>query len=536
LSLGANYNLSPEFKKWFSQQIRYAFDPQAWAWEMLRFECDTWQKQALNDLINKRFCAWAAGTGVGKSALLAVIILWFLSTRPFPRVPCTAPTQHQLFDILWAEIAKWLRRNEMLAKLFSWTQTKVCLKAHPEEWYAVARTSRPKPGEESAEGLQGFHEDNILYVIDEGSAVPDAVYNAVDGAFTTEGAYAIVASNPTRRTGYFYDIFNSPKHAGLWALRNVDANTARAVIPTSIQRVIQIYGKDSDYYRIKVAGVFPLSDATSLFSDEMLNAAHDRELVSTNEVTVMSCDPARFGDDYTVFYVRKGRRIIDRHQLKSLDTVEVALFGLELFKRYTPAAYVIDSIGIGAGVIDTTIHELRKPENGKGKDVGKIIDVAVNGAPVNEEMFVNIRAEMYWHLSQIMDFVSIEIETILLDEELPKIKYFMAKNESLIQIEPKKDLKAILGRSPNDADALALSFYTEVKQGLKISTDAMKAGMVSSPILSALKADTLVLENAEGSEGLTDSGRVGIGRYAAVTSSSGYLTGSSRGSGWMRGV
>lgn len=534
-----NYNappsLSPELKRWFGQQVRYAFDPQAWAWEMLRFECDDWQKEALKDLIEKRFVAWKAGTGVGKSALLAVIILWFLSTRPFPRIPCTAPTQHQLFDVLWAEIAKWLRRNEMLAKLFSWTQTKVALKAHPEEWYAVARTSRPKPGEQSAEGLQGFHEENILYVIDEGSAVPDAVYNAVDGAFTTAGAYAIVASNPTRRSGYFYDIFNDPRHAGLWALRTVDANTAAKVERFSIERIIKIYGKDSDYYRMKVAGLFPLSDATSLFSDEAINGAHERELVfNPSDICVMSCDPARFGDDYTVFYVRKGRRVIDRHQIKSMSTVEVALFGLELFKRYNPSAYLIDVIGIGAGVVDSTKHELRKEEYGGGKDVGKVIEVSVNAAPVDENMFVNIRAEMYWHLSQIMNEISICMDTMLLDEELPKIRYFMARGESLIQIEPKKDLKAVLGRSPNDADALALLFYNEVQQGLYISTDAMKAGQLVGAALAALRADVAAMEDTEPQGDITPLvGSVGISRYAPVLST-GRAGNSSRSLGWAR--
>jgi phage terminase large subunit len=526
--------ISNELKKWLTQQTAYVFDPVRWAHDMLGFECDTWQVEALNDLIEKRFCAWSAGTGVGKSAALAIVILWFMSTRPFPKVPCTAPTQHQLFDVLWGEIAKWLRRNEMLSQMFKWTQTKVSLKGHEEEWFAVARTSKPKPGEQSAEGLQGFHADHILFVLDEGSAVPDQVYNAVDGAFTTDGSYAIVASNPTRRTGYFYNIFNDPRQKGLWALRYIDANKAKSVTPASIERIIKIYGKDHDYYRMKVLGTFPLNDATALFADYQVTEAHGRDLrFGEDDVVGISCDPARFGDDYTVFYIRKGCRIIDRFQLKSMDTMEVAKFGLDLFFTYRPSYYIIDVIGIGAGVVDRTKEELRKPENGKGKDVGKIIEVAVNGTPVDEEKFYNIRAEMFWHLHDIIDTLSIEKETPLLDEELPQIQYFWSRGESLIQIVPKKDLKDILGRSPNDADALALLFYPDVKKAVPLSKDALQIGAAStSKIRKRVDLDDL------GEEATLKVAPIGARRYAPLISTASFHGAheSSRGLGWARKI
>ena len=94
-----------------------------------------------------------SGHGIGKTAVESWLIIWFLATRPFPKVPCTAPTQHQLWDILWAEISKWLRSDPALARDLIWTSEKVYMRGYPEEWFAVARTAS-KP-----DALQGFHAD-----------------------------------------------------------------------------------------------------------------------------------------------------------------------------------------------------------------------------------------------------------------------------------------------------------------------------------------------------------------------------------------
>ncbi len=447
---------SSQLKKFVTQQAQYVNDPVKWAYDVLKFEADTWQAQALQDLVNRRFCAWSTGTGVGKSAILSVATLWFLSTRPFPRVPSTAPTEHQLNDILWAEHAKWLRRSELLSKMFKWTATKVALKGHEEEWYAVARTSRPKPGEQSAEGLQGFHSGNILFIVDEGSAVHDSIYNAMDGAFTTPDAYGIIASNPTRRTGYFFRILSDPRQQEMWALRIVDARTAKMVDKASIERIKKVYGEDSDYWRMKVMGLPPAIDASSLVSDEQVAEAHLRELgEEANAQTVMSCDPARFGDDYTVFFVRKGSKIIDRQCVKGMDTTQVTKIGKDLFDLYQPDAYLIDVIGVGAGVVDQSRALL-------GSKKGRVIEVNVGEKAYDEEKYVNKKAEMFWHLRTRIDSISIPFDTPLLDEELPVIKYMWDAGDTRIKIEKKEEVKRRLGRSPNDADSLALCFYNEV--------------------------------------------------------------------------
>ena len=153
--------LLPE--EFVAKQSKYVYDPCGWAQDIIGFTPDKFQRDMMEDFIKYKFIALSTGTGVGKTCALSVLIWFFLSTRPFPKVPCTAPTGHQLFDVLWAELAKWQRQSKLLRESFRWTQKKITFNGHEEEWFAVARTSRPQPGKISTEALQGFHADHLLF-------------------------------------------------------------------------------------------------------------------------------------------------------------------------------------------------------------------------------------------------------------------------------------------------------------------------------------------------------------------------------------
>ena len=441
-------------------QVRYAYDPAAWAEDIIGFTPDVWQREAMDRFINDRFLAIGTGTGVGKTAWLAVMILFFLSTRPFPKVPCTAPSQHQLFDQLWAEIAKWQRKSEYLQKLFKWTQTKVSMKDHPEEWFAVARTSRPQPGQDSAVGLQGFHADHILMIVDEASGVADQVMNAVDGAVTTAGAHVIMTGNPNRRSGYFYRALVDKRlhieHDGPFRTINVDCRDAKHCDPIHIERAYKIYGEDSDFFRVKVKGVPPLAEHSSLITPEQMFEAHIREPNKTGP-TVLSIDPARYGDDPTVMLLRQGMTFTKRVSLRSMDTMQVAKVAMDIIDEAEPDFICVDTIGIGSGVADKLRADLAK----RGWK-NRVHDVVVGEKAEDFQKFYNRRAELFWGLRTYVDLVSLPEDNDTLDEELTSIKYGWDQRDARIKLQSKDEIKRDLGRSPNDADAFAINFYPEI--------------------------------------------------------------------------
>ena len=139
--------------------------------DIIKATPDNIQGEILESVANNQLTSVRSGHGIGKSALQSWLIIWFMCTRPFPKIPCTAPTKHQLHDILWAEVAKWL--NDTLKTEIEWTQEKLYMKSNPENWFAVPRTAT------HPDALQGFHAEHLLYIIDEASGVKDVVFEPV---------------------------------------------------------------------------------------------------------------------------------------------------------------------------------------------------------------------------------------------------------------------------------------------------------------------------------------------------------------------
>jgi hypothetical protein len=237
--------------------------------DVFHVQLDDWQKQVCSWLANDElgYVAVAAGSGVGKSWLLSKLIFWFLTTRK-GKVPCTAPTEHQLFDVLWSKLKDDLDASPELQKHFTWTQTKLFVNGHVATWYAVARTATVRKAGKIQEGLQGFHDDNLLFIVDEASGVADSSMAAVDGALTALNAKIIMTSNPTRLSGKFYAAFHKTRIelGGPWKCLNVDCRQSKWVSDKYIRDKEFEYGKDSTFCKAKVYGEFPDQEADTLIS------------------------------------------------------------------------------------------------------------------------------------------------------------------------------------------------------------------------------------------------------------------------------
>ncbi|WP_395532332.1 AAA family ATPase [Enterococcus faecium] len=185
--------------------IDYYYDkPVAFCQDILHLNPDEWQENVLNDLAEFSKVSVRSGQGVGKTALEAGAILWFLTCRPYAKVIATAPTMKQLYDVLWAEVAKWLN-DSLIKNLLKWTKTKIYMVGDSERWFATARTAT-KP-----ENMQGFHEDHMLIVVDEASGVSDPIMEAILGTLSGFDNKLLMCGNPNNIEGVFYDSHNSDR-------------------------------------------------------------------------------------------------------------------------------------------------------------------------------------------------------------------------------------------------------------------------------------------------------------------------------------
>ena len=172
--------------------------------EFVRHDLKTllWGKQAqiLRTIKRNRRVAVRSCNGSGKTFVAATAVIWWLMAHPHEpaMVVTTAPTQHQVRDLLWREIRSLYYRN---AALIGGTLNKTTLELSPNHYATGLSTDSP-------ERFQGFHETNILFVVDEASGVREEVFDAIEGSMTSRRARLLLIGNPTSRAGTFYKAFH----------------------------------------------------------------------------------------------------------------------------------------------------------------------------------------------------------------------------------------------------------------------------------------------------------------------------------------
>ena len=203
-----------------------------------------------------------SGHGIGKSSTAAWLILWHTETHNYAKVPCTAPSSHQLRDILWGELSKWRRQADMqstargdhprfaLSKLFKLT-TDSLYDLAAREWGAFARTAK----RENPEALQGFHADHLLFIIDESSGVPEEVFEAAEGALSTPGSRVLLLGNPTRTSGTFYASHHHSR--GDYTPLHFRSQDSPLVDAGYRPRLVRKWGETSNVVRVRADGEFP---------------------------------------------------------------------------------------------------------------------------------------------------------------------------------------------------------------------------------------------------------------------------------------
>lgn len=418
---------------------------------------DTWQVEVLEELGRMVREGWgvadalpvllavASGHGIGKTALIAWIILWFISTRQFPQIVVTAGKREQLSTKTWRELAKW-QKLAINGNWFIWTATKLEHCLSPETWSAQAIAwSKNAP-----ENFAGTHEEDVLVIYDEASAIDDVIWETTDGAMTTPGAIWVAFGNPTKTTGRFAQCFG--KFRALWRCWNIDSRTAKMANRRLLDLWVEMYGEDSDFVRVRVRGQFPRAGDLQFISSEDVAAAKLRRARGQeNYGKVLSVDVARHGMDQTVFCYRQGRKVLPFKKFRIPDTMQVAALVAEAINEWKPDVVFVDATGLGWGVVDR-LHQM---------GFNQVIGVQTGERANQPERFFNRRAELWYHMrAWIQDGGSLPDDQEL-EDELTAIEYgFDPKNRYVL--ESKDDLRARDMPSPDTADALALSFHAPV--------------------------------------------------------------------------
>jgi hypothetical protein len=396
----------------------------------------------------------SSGHGIGKSALMAWINLFLMSTRPQCKGTVTANTSPQLETKTWPELNKW----HQVCLFRDWFKVssgrgamRIAAVGAESTWRIDAQTC----AKENSEAFAGQHnaQSSSVYLFDEASAVPDEIWQVAEGGLTDGEPHIIVFGNPTRRSGKFYEVnFGRLRHR--WNHGVVNAENVAMTNKELHRQWADDWGKDSDAYRVRVLGLPPQQgDFQFIASDDIDRAMSQDVEKDRGAALVIGVDVARFGSDRSVIRFRRGQdaRSIPPRVYRSLDTMQLAARVAEVLDEYPQATCFIDGVGVGGGVVDR-LRQL---------GYRNVVDVNAGARPTDRRKFLNLRAEMWSRMRDWLRGGGCVESSSDLRADLEAVGYGFNEKQQLV-IESKEAMRRRGVDSPDDADALALTFAQNV--------------------------------------------------------------------------
>ena len=434
--------------------------PDEWQIEILksigeRLKTGVSRNRALAEAMEVLQYAVASGHGIGKSAVVAWVCLWAMSTCPDTRGVVTANTLTQLKGKTWAEMAKW-HRLCICGHWFELTATALISKApgHDKTW----RLDAVPWSLNNPDAFAGLHNQGrrILLIFDEASAIPDLIWEVSEGALTDKNTEILwmVFGNPTRNSGRFRECFGHLKHR--WDHKQIDSRTVAITNKEQLKQWVDDYGEDSDFVRVRVRGVFPRMGECQLISSEAVMAAMNRHVAEDayrHAPLVFGVDVARFGDDQCAIAKRRGLAVVEPIKtFRNVDTMAFAGIVAQEIDRDKPEAVFVDIGAMGPGVVDR-LHQL---------GYHCVIPIGFGSAASNPTMYFNKRTEMWCLMRDWLNTPSCLPNDPELEADLVGPEYGFSGDGSQIMLEKKKDMKKRGLSSPDKADSLALTFAQPV--------------------------------------------------------------------------
>lgn len=395
--------------------------------------------------------ARASGHGIGKSAFISMLIKWGMDTCEDCKIVVTANTENQLRTKTWPEIAKW-QRLSITRDWFNCTATAIYSTdvTHSRAWRADAIPW----SENNTEAFAGLHNKGkrIILVFDEASNIADLVWEVAEGALTDEDTEIIWVAfgNPTRNTGRFRECFRKYRHR--WKCKQIDSRTVDGTNKAQIQKWAEDYGEESDFFKVRVRGQFPSASETQFIPSGLTDAAVGRDIRPeqvAHAAVVLGVDPAHQGGDPAVIYLRQGLHCkkLGEYQ-RTTDDVWFAKVIADFEDQYQADAVFID-YGYGTGLKSV------------GDNWGRQWTLIQFGSGSADPEMANKRGEMYKAARDALKDGA-QLDSQELADELSAPEYKVRLKDSRKILQDKEEVKELLGRSPNNADAYVLTYAAPV--------------------------------------------------------------------------
>ena len=451
-------------------------DPVGWATHCIAWPAGQsltpYQEECLQALVEHRRVAVRGPHGLGKTALQALLVLWFATTRELAarqgkiqgwKIITTAGAWRQLTVFLWPEVHLWAKlvKTDLagLPKFSKHELLTINLKLNHGQASAVAS--------DDPQLIEGAHAEALLYLFDESKSIGASTFDAAEGALVQQGSYAFAASTPGEPNGRFYDIHARKKGLEDWWVRHVTIDEVLAAGRTDqawVDQRAEMWGADSGIYANRVLGEFHANDEDGVIPLAWVEAAQLRwrewrdagEPQSEGAQTV-GVDVARGGDDKTMLAIRDDMVVCSLREGSRRDTMELTGQVVGILEKSPARTAIVDVIGIGAGCVDR-LRELKQKvlafSAGEGTDLKD---------RSGELGFTNCRSAAWWNLREMLD-PAFGAQLALPDDDMLTRDLVSPRWRVLsggkIQVEAKDDIRKRHGRSTDHGDAVVQAVWS----------------------------------------------------------------------------
>ena len=427
-------------------------DPVRFVREVLGEQPYDKQESILKAVARRRRVSVVGCNGSGKDWAAARVVLWWMHSRSPVKALVTGPTTRQVDDIVWREIkyAYSGASGKLPGRMYRRSRYEL-----DDQSFALGFAT------DSAYNLQGFHSPNLLVVVTEAHAVGVDEMNAIR---RLNPKRLLMTGNPFATAGDFYDSHHSKRDLyrpiQISAFDTPNVKRGRRSVPGMITRQDiadrrDEWGENSSLYIGSVLARFPDNPDNVVVPLFDATEAARRQL-SPDGPVVLACDVARFGHDKTVVIRRQGpvARIVWR--VRGHDTMRTVGYLKSYCDTHDVDVVVIDESGVGGGVVD----RLRELKPGRAR----LVPFLGAKRAQAEDYFANRIAEVWWAMRD--RYIAGEMDT---DEDDALIGQVSSRTHSQdsrgrIVLQSKRDMP----KSPDEADALAMTFAVSRKEGLKL--------------------------------------------------------------------
>lgn len=429
---------------------------------------DTWQAEFLNwlgeevrargfnghDPVAPIRGAVSSGHGIGKSVMVAWLVDWIMATRPHAHGTVTANTITQLQTKTWPAVRRWTKLC-LCGHWFTINSERMYHPQFPESWFCALQNSK----KENSEAFAGQHaaDSTSFYVFDEASAIADEIWTVAEGGLTDGEPMIFAFGNPTRTSGPFHRAaFGDGRKR--WHPYVIDSRTSRFTNKQQIAEWLEDHGEDSDFFRVRVRGLPPAAGELQFIGLDLVAAAQRRPAIALpDDPLICGLDLARGGADECVFRFRRGA------DGRSIPPVRVpGAAARDSMRLVTLAAEILgrsyQGRKVAALMVDATGGSIGGPVADRLRQLGHahVIDVQFGGESPDPK-YANMRAFMWGRLRDWLATRGAIDASPALESDLTGPDYFHDKRDR-IALESKESMKERGLDSPDDADALALTF------------------------------------------------------------------------------